>query len=121
MGLKIVGYLDLSIVRAYGRDLHAVCVKLFLECLCLVNGELGDVLAVNAAQFHVRHAVCFAGGYLAVDAVGGFVGKGGVEKSCHLCTTFLVVPYKKQHLIYSLILYIIYSYFKPEEVGFTNI
>ncbi len=48
-------------------------------------------------------------------------GKGGVEKSCHLCTTFLVVPYKKQHLIYSLILYIIYSYFKPEEVGFTNI
>ena len=49
------------------------------------------------------------------------VGKGGVEKSCHLCTTFLVVPYKKQHLIYSLILYIIYSYFKPEEVGFTNI
>ena len=121
MGLKIVGYLDLSIVRAYGRDLHAVCVKLFLECLCLVNGELGDVLAVDAAQFHVCHAVCLAGGYLTVDAVGGFVGKGGVEKSCHLCTTFLVVPYKKQHLIYSLILYIIYSYFKPEEVGFTNI
>ena len=121
MGLEIVGNLDFSVVGAYGGDLHTVCVKLFLERLSLVDGELGDVLAVNAAQFHVCHAVCLAGGYLAVDAVGGFVGKCGVEKSCHLCTTFLVVPYKKQHLIYSLILYIIYSHFKPEEVGFTNI
>ena len=113
MGLEIVGNLDFSVVRAYGGDLHTVCVKLFLERLSLVNGELGDVLAVNAAQLHVSHAVCLAGGYLTVNAVGGFVGEGGIEKSCHICTTF---PYNN----YKLILYIICAYFKSEEVGFTK-
>ena len=82
------------------------------------EGGKGDTLkelsdAVNAAQLHVSHAVCLAGGYLTVNAVGGFVGEGGIEKSCHICTTF---PYNN----YKLILYIICAYFKSEEVGFTK-
>lgn len=77
MGSKIVGYLDLAVVRADRGHAHPLAVEQLLEFLCLIDGEIRDILAVDIAQLDEAYPVLLAGGYLLTDIGRRFVGKGG--------------------------------------------
>ena len=77
MGSKIVGYLYLAVVRADRGHAHTLAVEQLFKLLCLIDGKIGNILAVHVTQLNEAYPVLFAGGYLLTDIGRRFVGKGG--------------------------------------------
>ena len=77
MGSKIVGYLYLAVVRADRGYPNPLAVEQLFKLLCLIDGEIGNILAVHVTQLDEAYPVLFAGGYLLTDIGRRFVGKGG--------------------------------------------
>lgn len=83
MRLEIIRDIHFAIGRTDCGNLHALGIELCLEHPRVVCRKRGDIALGQAAELHVRDAVCLACADLFVQIDARLVGKGGKDKFCH--------------------------------------